>query len=266
MPGNIHECEVLSNIKIAKGGIWKLTLKSPYIATAVQPGQFVMLEPCPGSVLPRPFSVYNAWRSEIIIVYQVVGKKTEYYSTLKTGDKIYVYGPYGNPVVLKPDTNQLILIGGGCGLASLHLLARSHPGMHKLICAGFRSQDFVFGLNDFEQIVVLTEGSVHWVTEDDKTGKPKNAAELFQILLSSIIRKGRFDQTMVVTCGPRPMMQKVAQIAAEKNLTCLVGMEEMMGCGIGNCKSCAVHMVNKEVLYVCQHGPFFPAEEVFNND
>ncbi len=48
------------------------------------------------------------------------------------------------------------------------------------------------------------------------------------------------EDMVIYSCGPEPMLAKVAQIAGEKNIDCQVSMERMMGCGIGLCQSCAV--------------------------
>ena len=269
MPEVFQECKVITNDQLNHSRTYKLVLEAEKIYSLVRPGQFVTLPPLnSGDTFRRPFSVYSVGNRTITIVYQVVGKNTECYSRLTPGEKIDVLGPCGQPINLKPDTKQLILIGGGCGAASLNLLARSHPQMYKMIGLGFKSENLIFGLDDFEQTLAYSKGELHWATEDAGSGKPKNAAELFvRILISQNLDQDNLDRTIVVTCGPRPMMEKVAQIAAQRNLSCLVGMEDIMGCGgIGSCKSCAIHLVDGQVLYVCQHGPFFPAEEVFKND
>lgn len=58
-------------------------------------------------------------------MYRVVGEGTKYFSKLKEGDEITLYGPYGNgyPVSDYKD-KKVTLIGGGMGIAPLFYLAK----------------------------------------------------------------------------------------------------------------------------------------------
>jgi dihydroorotate dehydrogenase electron transfer subunit len=44
----------------------------------------------------------------------------------------------------------------------------------------------------------------------------------------------------VYTCGPEPMMKRVAAIAAGRGLECQVAVERAMACGMGTCQSCCM--------------------------
>jgi dihydroorotate dehydrogenase electron transfer subunit len=45
---------------------------------------------------------------------------------------------------------------------------------------------------------------------------------------------------MVYACGPEPMLEAVAKLAARYNQPSQVSVERVMGCGLGGCYSCVV--------------------------
>ena len=71
------------------------------------------------------------------------------------------------------------------------------------------------------------------------------------------------------TCGPEPMMKRVAEIAAVRGLECQVAVERAMACGMGTCQSCCIRvrkpdaskppLVGRDWCYrlACTDGPVF---------
>lgn len=47
---------------------------------------------------------------------------------------------------------------------------------------------------------------------------------------------------ILYTCGPEPMMKRVAAIAAERGLECQIAVERAMACGMGTCQSCVIRV------------------------
>ena len=80
-------------------------------------------------------------------------------------------------------------------------------------------------------------------------------------MLELFARHGRFD--LVLTCGPNVMMQGVYRLCAEKGVPCLASLERKMACGLGACLGCTCH-TKVGPKTVCQDGPVFPAQEVFD--
>jgi len=265
MGGNksYQKAKVLANIKIATG-IFELTI-STEIAKDVQPGQFVTLGSLVSNkILSRPFSVYDNDDGHVHLIYQVVGPNTntEAYSKLRTQDSINIFGPLGRPVVIDNQIENLILVSGGCGLASLYPLARQavQREMSVSVMAGFRNKGSVFGINDFKGLAENV--SVRVATDDGSEEFQGNSASLFtNILVDSSITPLDVTKTAVFTCGPWPMMKKVAEIARQAEISCYVFLEERMACGIGGCKGCAIKTKNG-VKHICKDGPCFKAEEI----
>jgi dihydroorotate dehydrogenase electron transfer subunit len=70
----------------------------------------------------------------------------------------------------------------------------------------------------------------------------------------------------IFACGPHPMLEAVAQLAAEYNIPCQVSLEEFMACAIGGCAGCVVETKTKDGIAmkrVCVDGPVFDSRDVF---
>ena len=72
----------------------------------------------------------------------------------------------------------------------------------------------------------------------------------------------------IYTCGPEPMMKRVADIAANRGLQCQIAVERAMACGMGTCQSCCIRvrkpidqvpLKGKDWAYrlACTDGPVF---------
>ena len=74
------------------------------------------------------------------------------------------------------------------------------------------------------------------------------------------------DQTEIFACGPTPMLEAVAALAARHGLPAQVSLEEYMACAVGGCAGCAVLVQTEEgpaMQRVCVDGPVFEAARVF---
>jgi NAD(P)H-flavin reductase len=113
------------------------------------------------------------------------------------------------------------------------------------VIAGFRHE--VYGLSEFR----LLGTDVMVATEDGCEGA--------EGLCTDIFNPAAFDA--VLTCGPTPMMARVARICGEAGVPCQASLEAHMACGVGACLVCACATLsgNKRV---CADGPVFDAAEV----
>jgi dihydroorotate dehydrogenase electron transfer subunit len=74
---------------------------------------------------------------------------------------------------------------------------------------------------------------------------------------------------LIYTCGPEPMMKRVAAIAADRGIECQVAVERAMACGMGTCQSCCIRVLKPDPAKVplpgrdwcyrlaCTDGPVF---------
>ncbi len=70
----------------------------------------------------------------------------------------------------------------------------------------------------------------------------------------------------ILACGPHPMLEAVARLAADHQLPCQVSLEEFMACGVGGCAGCTVQVVTADgpaMQRVYVDGPVFDAAQVF---
>ena len=238
--------------------IVRVNLYCPPIAAQVQPGHSVTIEPgVDSSTLRRPLTVHEADGQVVTLIFQVVGPNTRQYAKWQPGDKVSIFGPIGQPVVIDPRVKCFILVAGGVGLASLSpfLVREIQQGTEAriILVAGFKSHTHVFGLQDFEVLGVET----HSIIDDEGT-----AVDLFQRVLSSNGLPDR-SEIQVFTCGPEVMMRQVAKLSRDEGLACSVFLERMIGCGTGVCLGCAVRVNTDEFpKHLCQDGPIFKGQEV----
>ena len=107
--------------------VYLLWFKAPEIAAEARPGQFVMLQCGTDNLLRRPFSVHNIDddRGNIAVLFSVVGRGTKWLSHRRAGEKIDILGPLGNGYSISPASRNLLLVGGGIGIAPLPFLAQT---------------------------------------------------------------------------------------------------------------------------------------------
>jgi dihydroorotate dehydrogenase electron transfer subunit len=233
----------------------------------VRPGQFAMLKPR-GSLEPllrRALAVYRVHGPRrISFLYQVLGRGTEALAWVGNGGAIEVLLPLGNSW---PDTlsksHRAIVVAGGIGSASVFMLceelASSRIDAQLIFGARNGSTAVGCGLEDFRALglpLTLT-------TDDGSLGQ----GGLVTAPLEVQLRQGGADLT-IYACGPWVMMRRVAEMAAQFNVRCLVSLEAPMGCGFGVCVGCVVAVKTSGVpeygsyKRVCTDGSIFPAETI----
>jgi dihydroorotate dehydrogenase electron transfer subunit len=156
------------------------------------------------------------------------------------------------------------LVSGGVGIPALYLLAQQllARNIRPRLFHGDRTSDVEQGLlcmHDFQEL--LCRGSVICATEDGSHGE----RGFVTVPLEAALRIGTLRPAAIFTCGPRPMMQRVAELAREFDIPAHVSLEAQMACGFGVCIACAERVkVNGQPKYVrvCMEGPNFRAEDV----
>jgi dihydroorotate dehydrogenase electron transfer subunit len=241
--------------RVIAPGYCRLTLQAPAIAQKAYPGQFVMLYLPPGrqQQLPRPLSIFRVDRDrgEMTLFFQVKGAGTGILAGVEPGSQLKLLGPLGTgfPSVMA----NSILVAGGMGIAPLVCLAAEAVKPCSLIYAARRADQLVCPSADLEIAgVTLLE-----VTEDGSRGEMGSATDLLARLLNS----DHSSYNAIFACGPRPMLQVVADLGRKNSMPTFVSLEERMACGIGACLGCAVATTDG-YKRVCHDGPVFPAEAV----
>jgi dihydroorotate dehydrogenase electron transfer subunit len=270
-----HTVDVVENVEIARD-TWRVRFRCPEVASCITPGQFLMLRlsDLNDPLIGRPLALYDMTRSDsgladtIDVVYLVKGKLTTRLARFEAGQKLDVWGPLGNGFPPAP-TGHLIMVAGGIGQTPFVTLAKEYLGLERFgdpprepaqcdritLCYGARSSDLLAGVEDFERLGV----DVRIATDDGSRGYHGIVTEL---LARTLVESS--GDCRVVCCGPEPMMEAAAKVAAEADVACQVSLETPMACGIGICFTCVAKVRDKtgecDYKRTCVDGPVFDAE------
>ena len=244
---------IAENRKV-NGKYYKLVFHSNALARGVKPGQFVnvLLSPSTDPFLRRPFSYYRVLGGRIEILYEILGKGTALLSRKKAGEELKVLGPLGNSFRTKlPKNKKRVLVAGGVGVPPLVFLAEHFPAAAVLI--GTKSRDEVLPKKEIAKI----KGPVFYSTNDGSYG----AKGFVTGLLNGIIQKEKPENLFIQTCGPKPMMQAVFEIARKRGIEGEASIDNTMACGVGACLGCMVKTPQGWVPS-CTEGPVFDFKRI----
>jgi len=248
----------MENREVA-AGTFLLRLEAPAVARIARPGQFVMVRtgpsPAKGTspLLKRPFSLHRIGSGgEIDLLYRVVGEGTSLLSQVRSLQGLEVMGPLGRGFEPPDPLPRAYLAAGGVGLAPLLALAETLAGSTETILFyGARSDDDLVSAPYLE----LFQCRVLLCTDDGSVGFHGPVTEpLAEVLEAS--------PAPVFACGPRPMLARVAELAAGAGVAAQVSMEANMACGMGACLGCVVQTNEPAYTRVCLEGPVFRAEDI----
>ena len=236
------------------------------------------------SLIRKPFSFVDIKKCDdktiVTILYCVLGSGTLRMTSIKKGDTVNIIGPLGNGFALPAGKKRAVLVAGGMGAPPLQHLAKelalSNPNLEIAVFVGARSalEMPFFSIQQAKSFdgesFVIDEfkgcgAHTHIATDDGTAGyKGFVTGILEQWLIKENPLKG---ETIIFTCGPEIMMEKVAGIAKQYGIDCHVSLERLMACGIGLCQSCAVEVLGKDdsrknYKLCCKDGPVFDSKIV----
>jgi dihydroorotate dehydrogenase electron transfer subunit len=233
-------------------------------------GQFYMLSTRSGwgstegrPFLPRAFSVAEAEAADgglrLDFLGEAVGPGTERLGALRTGEELWLTGPFGRPFSsprkLGPRIAGAILVGGGIGLAPLAILRRqlADRGVAVRSLVGFRDRRHSGGV---EELFSCCE--VRLASEDGHVGHRGRVTDLLDVLLEG----DAAETAAVYACGPPAMLEEVRRMCIERRVAAELAMEAPMGCGFGACFGCAVPLARGGYMRLCVDGPVVGAAEI----
>jgi dihydroorotate dehydrogenase electron transfer subunit len=245
------EATVITNDEIMPG-VCLIRLDCLPIAPPARPGQFVMVR-CGEGVeyqLRRPLSIHQMDENRLALLFNVVGRGTQWLSRCQAGDKLDLLGALGNGYEIYPDSKKLLLAAGGIGIAPLVFMANEAIKKAKEIT-------LLLGASTAGQLYPsrLSPAGIRLVTATED-GTAGNKGMITDILPDFI---GWADQ--VFACGPVDMYRAMARMPQLKDKPVQVSLELRMGCGLGVCYSCTVKTRNG-LRQACKHGPIFDLDEV----
>jgi dihydroorotate dehydrogenase electron transfer subunit len=263
-----HNVRVHSNEPLA-GAYHLLSLELPRHPPEWHPGQFVMISTGLGHdpLLRRPYSIYNLYDPEkpmapLQILYKIYGRGSAVLGAARPGDRLSCLFPLGRGFApeIKPG-QQLALVAGGAGVASLHPLAAAelNAGRKPLLLFGARNTEEAEAGSPTTALGVETRIS----TDDGSTGRRGFVSDLLEEMLAE---RGA-DNFVVCACGPTPMMKATAEVAHRHGVTCYLALESTMACGYGVCVGCVIGVRvpgQEKPIYkkTCIDGPVMNAADV----
>jgi dihydroorotate dehydrogenase electron transfer subunit len=213
-------------------------------------------------------------------------------SNLAVGDHVDVLGPLGNKFRLPADDEVALLVGGGVGIPPMLYLADHLPGRKAIAFCGALARDLLpltitgdapapspdaidplFNVDEFARHGI---GAVI-TTDDGSYGFRGFVTQALDTYLERFFPMGarKGVKPVVYTCGPEPMMKRVAQIAELHQIECQVAVERAMACGMGTCQSCCIRLrrdpnrdglafAGKDWIYklACTDGPVFLGKDL----
>ncbi len=199
-------------------------------------------------LLRRPFSIHQVNNNSIALFYAVLpnGKGTHWLSRRQAGDKIDLLGPLGNSFSIKPNSNNLLLVAGGNGIAPLYFLAQE-------ALREKHSVKLLYGTADNKRLSISPKIELVSATEDGTVGYRGMITELLPEYIDWA------DQ--LFACGPSPMYKTMSKMPELKDKPVQISLEVRMGCGLGVCYGCTVK-TKTGLKQVCQDGPVFDLEDV----
>lgn len=234
--------------------LYDITVEHAEMAARALPGQFVHIR-CEGVLLRRPISICEIEGTTLRLLVEERGAGTAWLAGVHEGAVLDILGPLGHGFALGDTARPVVFVGGGIGV--FPLLAACKPfGANATVLLGFRTASLITLDNDF----AASGADLRLATDDGSCGTPGTVCTLLQQRLAE------GPCAAIFACGPRPMLQATAMLAAQHGIPCQVSMEERMGCGVGACLVCACKTRradgSESYAHVCKDGPVFDAAEV----
>jgi dihydroorotate dehydrogenase electron transfer subunit len=197
-------------------------------------------------------SIYRTEGPQMQLMVRSVGPGSAWLVQREPGDELDCLGPQGHGFRLDPHKRNLLLVGGGYGVAPLVGLAERAlaRGTSVVLAVGAATAAHVFPAR-------LLPAEVEYLvaTDDGSAGHHGLVTELVPDRLAWA--------EMVYACGPVPMMAALAEILRQRapSKPARIAMEERMGCAMGVCLGCVVE-THKGPQRVCTEGPVFDIRQI----
>jgi len=250
----LTETNFLRTVKIDK-----IVKESPLVKTFFfndelcaqgKPGQFIMVW-LPGFD-EIPMGISSTYPNSLAsITVANVGEATMLLHQKEKGDIVGVRGPFGNN--FKPVSGNVLLVGGGTGIAPLAFLAEKLVEFktRMVFLLGAKTKEELLFLPKIDRMLSKTESRMIASTEDGSYGYKGVVTDLAEKTLT----EEKFD--MIYACGKELMLFKIF-ILTEKRATPLqASLERLMRCAIGLCGSCTIGKYR-----VCVDGPIFTNKQL----
>ncbi|MCW8891046.1 MAG: dihydroorotate dehydrogenase electron transfer subunit [Sedimenticola sp.] len=280
----VEEAEILSH-EAYEGEQYILRVHAPRCAEKALPGSFAHIQCDRAKPLRRPISIMrtSAEAGWVDFLYKAVGEGTRLLAQRKKGEQLSIMGPIGKPFELHPERSRPLLIGGGVGMPPMVFIAQSLAGHQDYKPMVILGSEVPFPFKPHPSTILTPAMPEHVIASMpllDEWQIPSRLAslqgfagcfegyvtDLARHWLTNLSAEERGD-VEIFSCGPHPMLEGVAKLAAEFDLPCQVSLEEFMACGVGGCAGCVVEVATESgpaMKRVCVDGPVFDSRAVFS--
>ena len=209
----------------------------------MKPGQFLNVA-IPNYSLRRPISLCDLDEDIITLLIRINGEGTKYLSQLKEGSELKALLPLGNGLDLDNFEDEILLIGGGVGVAPLLYTAKKahEKGLKVITILGFRTRQDALLLDEFKKY----SDELYLSYDEDREN-----------VVTKILEKDLVN-IKFICCGPTIMMKNVSLNTKADGY---FSLEARMGCGFGACMGCSFKTINGN-RRICKEGPIFKKEEI----
>lgn len=278
------EDAVVRDVRSFPADQYVLAIEAPRAAAAAVPGSFVHVR-CSDSIpMRRPLSIMRAdpGQGRIEVLFKVVGDGLEALGARRPGDVVSSIGPIGRGFSPGRERRRPILIGGGVGIPPMIFLAeRLKAEPERWQPAAFFGSEIPFpfdrapsslpvaGAGEATSAMALLESwSVpsRLASLSDFDGCQRGFVTDLADRHLATLDGDALAEVEIFACGPTPMLEATARLAARYGVPCQVSLEEYMACAVGGCAGCTVPVRTPSgtaMLRVCVDGPVFAADSVF---
>jgi len=275
-----EQAEVLAQVA-HPGDQFILRLKAPKTALHAKPGQFVHIRVSAARPLRRPISIMltDPGKGTVDLLYKAVGEGTRELGQCSQGDALPMLGPIGKPFDLSDTLKRYVLIGGGVGIPPMIFAADRLAGNADVVLFAGSEVEFPFALRPSDFLLPGIAGNtILGITSLESRGVPSRLASnagmygCYEGHVPSLagdylraLNEAERARTVLLSCGPHPMLHAVARLSRETKVAAQLSLEEHMACGIGGCAGCVVKTNEADGEHyrrVCVDGPVFSAESL----
>ena len=236
--------------KMIVPNIHELTVEAPYVASSVQPGQFVIIRPNDkGERMPLSIADCDRDAGTVTSMFMEVGESTSKLALLKPGDTLPTFvGPLGEATEID-NYGTVVCVGGCYGIGSIYpvveALKKAGNKVHVLIEA--RSSYLLYWEDRFREIA----DSLLVITRDGTKGYKGHVG-----MIPDILKKNDIKPDRVIVNGCTFLLKRVSDVTRPDALKTIVSMNPIMIDGTGMCGVCRL-TVDNVVKFACVDGPDF---------
>lgn len=233
---------------------------------AVEGGQFLQISIPRVGEAPLSVSEFDNDAGWVEFLIRKVGKVTDKIFEKKSGDTLFLRGPYGNVFPLDEyEGKHLVIVAGGSGLAPVRSV------INHFYNKADAKVDLLLGFKD-ENSIIFQEEINKWKYKFDTILTLDQACSIDGVCEGLVTQyiphmelANDYDNMEVVIVGPPAMMKYSTLEFIKRGVPkdkIWVSFERKMSCGVGKCGHCKI-----DETYVCLEGPVFKydkAETLFD--